>query len=130
VRGNHAEAVSVAEIEIAELCLAKSHGVLQHRLEHRLQLAGRARNDLQHIGGRGLLRQRLAQLVKQARVLDGDEGLRSEVLEKLDLLVVERSDLLAVNDNRTDRFVFLEHRHSDVRPRATEPSRRIRDVLG
>jgi hypothetical protein len=32
--------------------------------------------------------------------------------------------------DRADRLVFFEHRHGDVRPCATEPSRRIQSVLG
>ena len=39
----------------------------------------------------------LAQLVEQPRVLDGDDGLRGEVLHQLDLLVGERADLLAID---------------------------------
>jgi hypothetical protein len=60
MRGNHAERISVPEVEIAELSLAEPPRILQDRLEHRLQFAGRARNDLQHLGGGGLLCQRLA----------------------------------------------------------------------
>ena len=55
------------------------------------QFTGRTRDDLQHLGGRGLLLQRFAQLVKQARILDRDDGLRGEVLNQLDLLVGEWS---------------------------------------
>ena len=58
---------------------------------------------MQHLRGRGLLLQRfgqivgaLAQLVEQAGVLDGDNRLGGEVLDQLDLLVGERSNLLAV----------------------------------
>ena len=54
--------------------------------------------------GRGLLLQRLAQiigalaqLVEQPRVLDGDDGLGGEVLHQLDLLVGEWADLLAID---------------------------------
>ena len=36
----------------------------------------------------------LAQLAEQPRVLDGDDGLRGEVLHQLDLLVGERPHLL------------------------------------
>ena len=39
----------------------------------------------------------LAQLVKQARILDGDDGLRGEIADQLDLLVGERPDLLPVD---------------------------------
>ena len=54
-----AESVSVTKEQIAELGLAKSRRIRQHGLEHRLQLAGRAGDDLQHLGGCGLLLQRL-----------------------------------------------------------------------
>jgi hypothetical protein len=54
-------------------------------LEHRLQLAGRTADHLENFGRRGLLLQRLAkiigalpQLVQQASVLDGDDGLIRE----------------------------------------------------
>ena len=75
---------------------------------------------LQHLGGRGLLLQRLgevvgalAQFVEQPRVLDGDDGLRGEVLDQLDLLVGERPHLLAVDRDGADQPVVLEHRHTD-----------------
>ena len=83
-----AEAVCLrSSYSSAELGLADARRVLQHRLEHRLQFARRAGDDLQHLRGRGLLLQRLgqivgalAQLVEQPRVLDGDDGLGGEVL--------------------------------------------------
>ena len=50
------------------------------------QIAGRTGDDLEHLGGRGLLLQRfgeivgaLAQFAEQPRVLDGDHGLGGEV---------------------------------------------------
>ena len=80
--------------------------------------------------GRGLLLQRLgeivgalAQFVEQPRVLDGDHGLGGEVLHQLDLLVGERPDLLAVDDDGADQLVVLEHRHDEQRPRAAELDR-------
>ena len=63
---------------------------------------------------------RFAQLVEQPRVLDGDHGLRGEVLHQLDLLVGERPHLLAVDDDRADQLVVLEHRHGKQRARAAE----------
>src|SRR5262249_61751706 len=59
---------------------AKTSRVLQHGLEHRLQLARRTRNDLKYLSGGRLLLQRLAQFVQQPRVLDGDDGLGGEAL--------------------------------------------------
>ena len=68
----------------AELGLADARRVLQHGLEHRLQLARRTGDDAQHLGGRGLLLEladsALAQLVEQPRVLDGDDGLAAKFL--------------------------------------------------
>ena len=61
-----------------------------------------------------------AQLVEQARVLDGDDGLSGEVRDQLDLLVGERTDLLAVDGDRTDQLVVLEHRHDQQGPSAAE----------
>ena len=61
-----------------------------------------------------------AQLVEQPRVLDGDDGLAGEILDQLDLLVGERSDLLAVDTDRTDQLVVLEHRHGQDGPCAAE----------
>ena len=47
------------------------------------------------------------QLVEQARVLDGDDGLGGEVLYQLDLLVGERPHLLAIDDDSADQLVFF-----------------------
>ena len=44
----------------AERRLAQVQRLLQHRIEHRRQIAGRGVDDLQHFGGRGLLLQRFA----------------------------------------------------------------------
>ena len=83
--------------DAAELGLADTRRVLQHGLEDRLQLAGRTADDLQHVGGGGLLLQRFAQLVEQPGVLDGDDGLCGEILHQLDLLVAEWPHLLAID---------------------------------
>ncbi|MGC2080348.1 MAG: hypothetical protein WA728_30910 [Xanthobacteraceae bacterium] len=61
-------------------------------LEHSSQLKCRTTNDLEHIGGGGLLLQRFAQFIQQPRVLDGDGRLVGEGFYKLDLLVGEWLD--------------------------------------
>ena len=61
---------------------------------------GELRDDLEHVGGRGLLLQRFAQLVEQPRVLDGDDGLSGEILDQFDLLVGEGTHLLTVDDDQ------------------------------
>jgi hypothetical protein len=70
---------------------------LGQRIKHRLQVERRATDHLQHIGGGGLLLERFAQLAEQAGVLDRNYGLRSEVLDQLDLLVSEETNFLSLN---------------------------------
>ena len=87
--------------------LAQPRRRLDQRVEHRLQIERRAADDLEHVGGGGLLLQRFAQLVEQAGVLDGDDGLGGEVRDQLDLLVGERAHLLAVDGDGADQLSSL-----------------------
>ena len=86
--------IAFAQKQIAELGLADARRVRQHSFEHRLQLAGRTRDDLQHLRGRGLLLQRLGKfararlhLLEQPHILDRDHRLVGEGRNQLDLLV-------------------------------------------
>ena len=70
----------------------KPRGALDERVEDRLEIGRRGGDDPQHLGGRRLLLQRLAklavallQLLEQAGVLDGDDGLVRERLQQGDL---------------------------------------------
>ena len=66
---DRSEAITLAELQNAELGLADARRVLQHGLEHRLQLARRTADLLQDLGGRRLLLQRLVQPVLEQRDL-------------------------------------------------------------
>src|SRR6476469_8179043 len=105
--------VALATVNECAFCVAKLYRRLNKGVEHRLQIECRATNDLKHVGGGGLLLQRFAQLVEQARILDGDDGLRGEVLNQLDLLIGERPKLLAEDAEGTDQFALLEHGDAD-----------------
>ena len=62
------------------------------------------------------LRQRgraVAQFVEQPDILDGDDGLAREIGDQLDLLLAEWAHLLAVDGDRPDQLVLLEHRYGD-----------------
>ena len=59
----------------------KGVGFLQYRVKHRRKLAGRGIDDLQHLGGRGLLLQGLARLGQQPRILHRDDRLRREIFK-------------------------------------------------
>src|SRR5262249_54120803 len=78
--------------------------------------AGRAGNDAQYLRRRGLLLQRFPQFIKQPRILDGDDGLRGEILDQIYLLIVEGSDLLPIDSDSANQVVLLEHRHDQKRP--------------
>src|SRR5262245_30220036 len=102
------------------ICLTQPSYRFHERVEDRLQIECRAAYDFEHIGGGSLLLQGFAQLVEQPGVLDGDDGLGGEILNQLDLLVGERLRLLAVNDNRADQLVVLEHRRGSNRSCTTQ----------
>src|SRR5262245_13391390 len=118
----------IARFEVEELApwsayghrvgLAQPRRRLHQRVEHDLQIEGRAADDLKHVRGGGLLLQRLAQLVEQARVLDGDDGLAGKILDQLDLLVCKRVDFLAVYRDSAEQLLFLEHWDSKIGPSA------------
>src|SRR5262245_44967219 len=95
---------------------AKAASRLNKRLQHRLEIDGGSAGHLGHVGGGGLWLERLPQLVKQPDVLDGDDGLRGEILDQICLLIVEGSDLLAIDSDRTNQVILLEHRHDQKRP--------------
>ena len=87
-------------------------------VEHRLKIESRAADDLQHLGGRGLLVQCLGQLaralllgIEQPHVLDCDHRLIGEGLQQSDLGVGKRSDVLTRNRDRPDGMTVMQHRH-------------------
>src|SRR5262249_52400408 len=98
------EYIAFVEQQVAEAGLADANGVLKHSLEHWLQFAGRAADDLEHLGGGRLLLQRLAQFSEQARVLDRDRGLVGKGLHQGDLLLREGSHLTAPNADDSDQI--------------------------
>src|SRR5262249_7969285 len=100
--------------------LAQASHRLDKGVKHCLQVESRAADDLEHVGGSGLLLQRFAQLVEQSGVLDGDDRLGGEILDQLDLLVGEGADLLAVDADSPDQLLILQHRDAENGPSARE----------
>src|SRR5262249_41663240 len=112
------ERATVVTEQYTKCRFADAYRIPQHGLEHRLQFTRRRADDLQYLRGRSLLLQRLAeiggalpQLVEQARVLDGDDGLFRKVADKFDLLVGKGADILANEVERTDQPPLLQHRN-------------------
>src|SRR5215472_5891554 len=94
-------------------CATEGMRLLQNRVEYRREIAGRGIDDLQHLGGRGLLLQRLARLGDEPRILCGDDRLRREILQQHDFLAREWPDLASgCGDGAKERVVFAE-RHDE-----------------
>src|SRR5262249_25238894 len=121
------EGFSFAQPQSAVTRLTQPCRICQQGLENGLQFAGRTGDDLQYLGGRSLLLQRLAQivgalaqLVQQPGVLDRDDGLCSEILQQLDLLLGEWTHFLAVDVNGAGQFALLEQGDDQQRARLGE----------
>src|SRR5207247_6113966 len=107
---------------------SRSDRVLIYELpELRRHIVGCHRED---IGGRCLLLQRLAeigralpQFVEQPRVLDSNDGLVRKAGKERDLPIVERTNLLAKDDDDANELVLREHRHAKRGPNATKLDR-------
>src|SRR5262249_9504868 len=84
------------ELEAAEGDPAQYVRLLQYRREHRREITGRGVDDLQYLGGRGLLPQGFARLGDQPRVLHCNDRLRGEVLQQRDLFICKGTDLPTV----------------------------------
>ncbi len=81
---------SSASVKHAELLAGEQPAAaVEDLVEHRRAIGYRAADDLQHLGGGGLLLQRFLRLVEQPHVLDRDHRLVAEGLQQLELLVVE-----------------------------------------
>src|SRR5262245_10891548 len=117
---NHAEDLAVEAVDESEPGTAKAHRTLGYGLKHWPQIERRSADHFEQIGGGGLLLERLAQLVEQAGVFDGNDGLTGEALDQLDLLVCERPHFLPVDGDRADQFTLLEHRHPEGRASTAE----------
>ena len=72
--------------------VAQTHRGRDQRPQHGVEIEGCPADGFEHIGGRGLLLQKLFEvarlrlhLVEQARILDGDHRLVSEASDQLDL---------------------------------------------
>src|SRR5262249_22597968 len=95
--------VAVDQVDLDVLGAAKGGRSLRDRVKHRLQIGRRTGYDAQDLAGGRLLLQRLGdlsmgvgdravlgfQLLEQAHILDGDDGLVGEGLEETNLAIRE-----------------------------------------
>ena len=123
-RSRRSETLAVISHEGAKCRLAKLGCLLQHRVEYRAEVTGRGIDDLQYLGSRSLLLQRLACLGQEARILHRDDRLRGEVLHQCELLFVKRADLAAIDYDPAEELVLLAKRNPDTTARPQARQRR------
>src|SRR5215472_1377710 len=99
---------------------AQAVRLLQYRVEHRREVAGRGVDDLQYLRSCGLLLQGFARLGDQPRVLHRNDRLRREVLEQSDLLVGKWPDRAPIDPYRTERRAVLAQWNDQKRTDAPE----------
>src|SRR5262249_43523272 len=105
-----------------EVGVTKAGSRFNERLQHRLEIEGRAADDLKHVGGGRLLLDGLAQrvrprlpLLEQSRVLDGDHGLIGKSLEQSNLSLREELHFAAAECDCANRDTFSHHGHAKYR---------------
>ena len=109
----------------AQLCRRCNQGI-----EHLLQVKCGTADNLENVGCRCLLLQRLPQFAQQPRVLDGNNSLGCEAPEKLDFTVVESSYLLPVDNYCPNYFTVFEHRHHKEGSHAADLRKSNRVLIG
>ena len=53
--GNKMQSIAILTVDVAEVGVADARSILQHGREHRLKVAGRAADNLKHLGRSSLL---------------------------------------------------------------------------
>ena len=104
-----ANAVSLQQIHQSKLCAANTCRILQHTLEHRLEIAGGPTDHAKYFGRCRLLLQRFGKFagpclhfVEQPNILDSDHCLVGEGRDQLDLFCAVRFRFLLRNEDYTD----------------------------
>src|SRR5262245_3622344 len=107
--------IAFTKIQSAKPCLANLGGVLKDRGENRVEVARRGTNNLEHVGGSGLLLQRFRKiprarlhLIEQSHVLDRDDCLVGKCFSKFDLFVGKWLDDATLQKQDTNRRSFAQ----------------------
>src|SRR5450631_4231176 len=114
--------VTLAPPDDASIRLTQCNRRPNESRKHGLQIESRAADDLEHVGGGGLLLQRFGQitsarlhLIKQACVLNRDHSLVCESRHELDLLLSKWVHLIAGEHKNADRRPLTQKRHTEAR---------------
>src|SRR5262249_43605165 len=106
--------------DLRDVRLAQPRCGFDECFQHSLEIERRAAKNFEHVRGGGLLLERLAQLIEQASVLDGDDRLVGETLHELDVLVGEGPHLLTVDADDAHQLLFLQHWYDQQSPSASK----------
>src|SRR5262249_45099488 len=112
--------VIVETEKYAKIGFANSRRVLQYGAKDGPELARRTIDDAQHLGSGRLLLQRFAQLVEQARVLDGDQRLIGKGGHELDLFPGKRLRHFFRYEDPPAHIPFVHQRGTDRRSIAAD----------
>src|SRR5262249_2573927 len=108
--------------------------LLQYSIENRSEVAGRRVDDLQDLGGRGLLLQCFAGFGDEPRVLDRGDSLCREILQQGNLLIAEWTHFGAIDCDSTEQRPILAQCDRGIAPSATpvdeHPSARRASTIG
>src|SRR5439155_20886347 len=92
-----------------DVSAGEAYRLLQHDVEHGLEVEGRAADGLEYLTDRGLPLEGLLRLVEEANVLDRDRGLRGERLDELDLPRGERTCLAPAQADHSERRALQKY---------------------
>ena len=116
----------------ANIDLTQSQGLVEHRVEHRREVARRGVDDLQYLGSCGLLLKGLTRLGQEPRILHRDHCLRGEVLQQRHLLVRKRPHLQAGRGDQAQECVLFAQWYkqdsADARELRSAPKYRMVDL--
>src|SRR3954452_22811504 len=101
--------------------LAQFGGTARDGVEHRLGIGRRTGDDVENIRCCGLPLQRLARLIEQPCVLDGDGGLIGKALNEFDLGLGKWLLWLARDNEGADTAVFGDNRSVERGQTAGQP---------
>src|SRR5204863_327792 len=102
----------------------KPHCLVEHRIEHGREVAGRGIDYAQDLGRGGLLLQGLAGLSNQSRVLHRDDSLRREVLQKRKLFLCKGPHFASIDRDPAEQLLVFAERHANTATRAQACQRR------
>ena len=118
--------VAVAQVDGASVGLAQVRSGGQQRIGDALQIKRRPTDDLEDVGGRGLLRQRFlklararAHLFKQPRILDGDHRLIGKGAQDFHVARRKGPRLGARRHDGAHDLRLAHQRHGEQRARGT-----------